>query len=56
MYRMFIESGGFRLPTIDESMEREYRQRPPPPAKTCPHGKTMLTCTECYFSDGWGKK
>ena len=36
----------------EEEWERYYAQRVPHPQvkKACKHGKTLLTCPECYFS------
>lgn len=54
-YRLFMERGGFDQPAVTERVEREYRELERHRAKICPHGKSKLRCTECYFSDGWGK-
>lgn len=44
---------GFYTNTLDEEWEREARQAPErrPPTR-CPHGKTLLTCHDCYFNTG----
>lgn len=40
---------------VNEEIERVYRQMIRHTPKRCPHGKTALTCGDCYF-DGWGRK
>lgn len=41
---------GFYTDTKDEDWERQAAQteEKKPPSR-CPHGKTLLTCHECYF-------
>ena len=37
--------------TLVEDWERHYAQDPKHIPKKCPHGKTELTCHECYFKN-----
>lgn len=39
---------------LNEAIERVYRRMQKHTPKACPHGKTALTCGDCYFS-GWGQ-
>lgn len=41
--------GMFMRRTLDEDVEREYRQLDRHKPKACVHGKTLLTCSICYF-------
>jgi hypothetical protein len=41
--------------TMDEDMERLYAQRTPHKPMPCVHGKTFLTCSDCYLN-GWRPK
>lgn len=50
-YQAFMRAGGFTQPCRSEQMEREQRQKTKPaPVALCPHGKTALTCPQCYIS------
>lgn len=52
LYQRFMQRGGFYQPALDEDVDRAWRKQcDTRPAKACPHGKTYLTCSECYFSD-----
>ena len=35
---------------LDEEMERYYAQHPKNKPSECPHGRTKLTCPDCYFN------
>jgi hypothetical protein len=49
-YRAFMAAGGFSLPAIAEDWERDAREpREGHQPVKCPHGKTVLTCSDCYF-------
>lgn len=36
---------------VNEEIERLYRHLKPQTPDKCPHGKTRLTCGECYIND-----
>lgn len=40
---------------VNEEIERVYRYLKPHQPKVCPHGKTFLTCSQCYIDGtrGW---
>lgn len=46
--------GAYSRP-MNEEIERVYAQLDRSVPKHCVHGKTLLTCSECYF-DGWRPK
>lgn len=50
-YRRWLCEGQETRPKGEE-IERVYRQMTKHVPTICPHGKTILTCSECYFS-GW---
>lgn len=55
LYRRFVAAGGIDpgLPAIAEDWERDAREdRDGHKPTRCPHGKTLLTCEECYFNQG----
>lgn len=56
MFQNQLTHGGLDAPAIDERVEREYRMLDRHKRRRCPHGRTLLTCTECYFTTGWGEK
>lgn len=37
-------------PVLREDVEREYAQLGRHDKRLCPHGKTVLTCSDCYFN------
>jgi hypothetical protein len=50
LVREFERKGGKARPCLREDLERRARMAtPPPPPKQCPHGRTLLTCPDCYF-------
>jgi len=43
--------------TKDEDRERELAQRPIAGLKAeCKHGRSRLSCSDCYFSGDWSDK
>ena len=53
-YREWRE-GEWCEPVVNEEIERVYHQMPHHEPKHCKHGKTLLTCSECYFN-GWSDR
>jgi hypothetical protein len=48
LYQRWLQ-GRFDRRTLDEDVEREYRQLERHQPKLCIHGKTRLTCSTCWF-------
>jgi hypothetical protein len=47
-FQDFMQRGRYTH-TLVEEWERFY-SKPAPTPDQCPHGKTKLTCGQCYFS------
>ena len=52
-FDLFLRRGGFSRPCVTEEIERQYLQNPKRKPPVCPHGLTPLTCSICYFNEGW---
>jgi hypothetical protein len=50
MFQLFMARGGFAQPCVSETFEREARQTKRHVPKPCAHGKTALSCSECWLS------
>lgn len=53
LFQLWLAEGGLAKPCVREDLEREDREQGSflkKSTKPCPHGKTPLTCNECYFS------
>ena len=48
-FQLFMHGSYSR--TLDEDWERYYAQVPKYVPTACPHGKTKLTCEQCYFKN-----
>lgn len=53
-YQGFMAAGGFAQPCLSEDYERQRRQLATHKPAACPHGRTRLTCGECWASDSRG--
>lgn len=53
-YQAFMAAGGFAQPCVSENYERRLRQQLQPKPSTCPHGRTLLGCPDCYFNHDRG--
>lgn len=55
-YTSFMERGGFKRPCVSEDYELMHRKLDRSVIPGCPHGKTRMTCEQCYIEGqkkGW---
>lgn len=50
MFQLWYSRGGMYCPHVTEECERFYLQRVQKPPQSCRHGRTFLTCPDCYLN------